>query len=140
LLHAGDAPLLPDPGQAIRYFEELWSRSLPIQPLLERIQRGIEESSARIDYPTIWLARYDYGLPEEDKVLKTAELGLVKAELQRLNRWGETRHYLDVGTCTARYPLALRDAVRPDGEILGIDVEPGLRAVRALEPAAAVRG
>src|SRR5947199_3328743 len=30
---------------------------------------------------------------------------------------------LDVGTCTARYLMALRDAIRPDGEILGIDVD-----------------
>lgn len=109
--------------QTIRYFEELWSRARPIRFLLERIGQALEASSARIDYPTVWLARYDHGLPEEDRLLKTAELCCVKAELQRLGRWGEPRRYLDVGTCTGRYPISLRGAVRADGEILGIDVD-----------------
>jgi SAM-dependent methyltransferase len=108
---------------AIRYFEELWGRARPIHLLLERIGRALEASSARIDYPTVWLARYDHGLPEADRVLKTAELCCVKADLQRLGRWGAPRRFLDVGTCTGRYPISLRDAVHADGEILGIDID-----------------
>lgn len=107
--------------QTVACFEQLWQQASPVSDLLERIGRAIEHSARRIDYQSTWLARYDHGLPAEDQTLKVAELSTVKMELQRLGKWGRVRRHLDVGTCTGRYPLSLRDAVDPAGEILGID-------------------
>ncbi|HVR07949.1 MAG TPA: class I SAM-dependent methyltransferase [Thermoanaerobaculia bacterium] len=103
------------------YFAALWERATPVTGLLERIERALEDCASRIDYQPTWLACYDYGLPEEDESLKAAELDAVAAELRRLGRWGTIRRFLDVGTCTGRYPISLREAVLPEGEIVGID-------------------
>ena len=103
------------------YFETLWQKAKPVSTLLERIRQAIEYSASRIDYRLAWLARYDHGLPPEDELLKAVELSTVKTDLQRLARWGKIRRHLDVGTCTGRYPVSLRDAVDPHGEIVGID-------------------
>lgn len=103
------------------YFDALWQAAKPVSTLLERIREAIEYSSSRIDYRSSWLARYDHGLPPADELLKAVELSTVKTELQRLARWGKIRRHLDVGTCTGRYPVSLRDAVDPAGEIVGID-------------------
>jgi len=103
------------------YFEALWQKAKPVATFLDRIRQAIEYSSSRIDYQLAWLARYDHGLPPEDELLKAVELSTVKTDLQRLARWGKIRRHLDVGTCTGRYPVSLRDAVDPNGEIVGID-------------------
>jgi SAM-dependent methyltransferase len=103
------------------YFETLWQHATPISAFLERMRQASEEMARRIDYPLVWLARYDHGLPPEDELLKAVELAIVKTELQRSARWGKIHRHLDVGTCTGRYPVSLRDAVEPDGEIVGID-------------------
>jgi SAM-dependent methyltransferase len=105
----------------LAYFETLWAEARPISAFLERLRKAIEDASTRIDYQLTWLARYDHGLPQEDQVLKLVELSTVKAEIQRLGKWGTVRRHLDIGTCTGRYPLSLRHAVAPQGEILGID-------------------
>jgi SAM-dependent methyltransferase len=103
------------------YFESLWQKAKPVSTFLDRIRQAIESSSSRIDYRLAWLARYDHGLPHEDELLKAIELSMVKTDLQRLARWGKIRRHLDVGTCTGRYPVSLRNAVDPNGEIVGID-------------------
>ncbi|QHO77855.1 hypothetical protein ACH79_39875 [Bradyrhizobium sp. CCBAU 051011] len=104
-----------------RYFESLWRRSRPIDGFLNRLRTTVEYSSCRIDYPVSWLVRYDDALPREDEALKIEELSSVRIELLRLGRWGHVRRFLDVGTCTGRYLVALRDAVVPGGIILGVD-------------------
>jgi SAM-dependent methyltransferase len=107
--------------QLTHYFESLWRKAQPISVLVERIRHMIESVSARINYVPVWLARYDYGLPEEDKLLKIVEMSSVKTQLKQLHRWGKIERYLDVGTCTGRYPINLRNAVVDRGEIIGID-------------------
>ncbi|ATB40302.1 hypothetical protein CYFUS_005751 [Cystobacter fuscus] len=107
--------------RVVEYFERLWAKSQPIGEFLERIRKLIEYSSTRIEYDTSWLVRYDHALPREDEALKVAEFSSVQVELTRLVRWGKVRRFLDVGTCTARYPLALREAVRADGDIMAVD-------------------
>lgn len=112
-------PLLRD-GVA-DYFAALWSRAQPILPFLDRVRKVHDSAAERVDYQLTWLARYDHGLPEEDKLLKVLELHSVKVALKGQGRWGTVRRFLDIGTCTGRYPLSCREAVRPDGEIIGID-------------------
>jgi SAM-dependent methyltransferase len=104
-----------------RYFEALWKKSTPIEGFLDRLQKNVEYSSSRIDYPVSWLVHYDHALPREDEALKIEELSSVRVELIRLERWGRIRRFLDVGTCTGRYLFSLRDAVDANGMILGVD-------------------
>ncbi len=103
------------------YFQELWSESQSITALLTRIEQAISYSDSRIDYQPDWLARYDHGLSADDQALKQAELEVVCTHLKKSGRWGRIQRYLDVGTCTGRYPIVLRPAVAPAGTILGID-------------------
>ena len=105
----------------VDYFERLWEKSRPIDVFLDRLRKAIEYSRVRIDYHTSWLARYDHALPREDEALKIEELSGVRVELVRLERWGHIQRFLDVGTCTGRYPISLREAVQPDGAILAVD-------------------
>jgi hypothetical protein len=67
---------------------------------------------------------YEFGLPHEDEDVKTVEIHRVQEILRNRGLWGNIKRYLDVGTCTARYPLTLRDAVVQGGEILGVDDDP----------------
>jgi len=115
------ARFIQNRDQVVEYFERLWERSQSINEFLDRIRKLIEYSSTRIEYDMSWLVRYDHALPREDEALKVAELSSVQVELTRLLRWGDIRRFLDVGTCTARYPLSLRDAVRADGDIMAVD-------------------
>ncbi len=109
---------------AVAYFEERWREAEPIDRLLNRIRQAFEAASERIDYQPNWLARYDHGLPAEDENLKRLELGQVQQVLKQSGRWGHVRRYLDVGTCTGRYVINLRQAVQPGGALTGIDNDP----------------
>ncbi len=105
----------------VGYFEKLWEKARPMEDFIARLQKAVDYSSTRIDYGTSWLARYDHALPREDEALKIEELSSVRLDLVRVERWGRIHRFLDVGTCTGRYPISLRDAVRPDGLIVGVD-------------------
>ena len=104
--------------------EALWQDSESADGLLHSIQSALEYADKRVNYSVAWLALYDHGLPESDRLLKLSELALVKIEVQRLGLWGSSDRLLDVGTCTARYPIELREAVHQDGEICGVDNDP----------------
>jgi SAM-dependent methyltransferase len=105
----------------VDYFESLWREAAPMSDLLDRLRAASEQSAKRIDYHPIWLARYDHALPEDDDLLKRREFEGVENELRRRALWGGLRRFLDVGTCTGRYPIALRSAVAEDGQIFGVD-------------------
>jgi predicted O-methyltransferase YrrM len=106
------------------YFEELWSSADPIAGFLQELRSAVDVARAKIDYAPNWLAIYEFALDPEDNTLKVLELERVKEVLRSLGRAGGVHRYLDVGTCTGRYPIAMRDAVAPDGEIVGIDEDP----------------
>jgi hypothetical protein len=108
-------------NSAVAYFEELWSAAEPIDLLLEQIGQALVAANWRIDYASNWLARYEFALDRDDENLKIVEIKRVEEILRDLSRWGHIERYLDIGTCTGRYPLRLREAVVPQGTILGID-------------------
>jgi SAM-dependent methyltransferase len=104
-----------------QYFEELWKQAVPYEEYLERLKEAYESAELRIDYVSNWLGKYEFGLKPEDENLKIVEEKRVEEILRKLGRWGHFKRCLDVGTCTARYPMALRDAISSDGNIIGID-------------------
>jgi predicted O-methyltransferase YrrM len=108
---------------ATGYFEELWDKADPISEFLEDLQDAVDYAKSKIDYESNWLAIYEYALPQEDEGLKTIELARVEEVLREETREQnvEITRYLDVGTCTGRYPIQLRSWVAPNGKILGVD-------------------
>jgi SAM-dependent methyltransferase len=108
---------------AINYFDELWGRADPMAEFIEDLQDVVDYAESKIDYESNWLAIYEYALPQEDEGLKTIELARVEEVLREeaKERDDEITRYLDVGTCTGRYPIQLRSWVAPDGKILGVD-------------------
>jgi SAM-dependent methyltransferase len=108
---------------AINYFDELWGRADPMAEFIEDLQNVVDYAESKIDYESNWLAIYEYALPQEDEGLKTIELARVEEVLREeaKERDDEITRYLDVGTCTGRYPIQLRSWVAPDGKILGVD-------------------
>jgi SAM-dependent methyltransferase len=105
------------------YFDGLWSAATPAADFLRRIRSALDQSAARIEYHPLWLARYDHDVSNADDRLKRAEFAAVETILRSRQWWGAIPRLLDVGTCTARYPIALREAVAEDGEILGVDLD-----------------
>jgi SAM-dependent methyltransferase len=103
------------------FFSELWEKADAMARYLARLDRAVAASKNRIAYRSNWLARYEYALDAEDEALKTAEARSLAEALRTRGRWGRLGRCLDVGTCTGRYLLFLRDAVRPGGRIVGLD-------------------
>ena len=108
---------------ATGYFKELWDKADPIVEFLEDLQDAVDYAKSKIDYESNWLAIYEYALQQEDEGLKTIELARVEEVLREetKERNVEITRYLDVGTCTGRYPIQLRSWVTPNGKILGVD-------------------
>jgi SAM-dependent methyltransferase len=85
---------------------------------------AVPTSTGGIRYRTNWLAQYEFDLDAEDEALKQVEAQWVAETLRVGGRWGRIASLLDVGTCTGRYPLLLREAVCPEGSIVGVDNDP----------------
>lgn len=104
------------------YFHELWVRAVDMKEFISELQEAVDRADSKIDYESNWLAIYEYALGKEDEELKSRELGRVEEELrQHIERGLTVRRFLDVGTCTARYPIRLREHVVKGGYILGVD-------------------
>lgn len=108
---------------ATGYFEELWGKAQPMEEFVEDLQDSVDFAKSKIDYESNWLAIYEYALTQEDEGMKTIELARVEEVLREevKERDVEITRYLDVGTCTGRYPIQLRSWVAPNGKILGVD-------------------
>jgi SAM-dependent methyltransferase len=110
------------------YFDSLWRDAETAEDYLSRLDEAYDSFIKRIDYTSNWLALYEFDLPPDDEKVKTVEIHRVREILRNRDRWGYIKRYLDVGTCTARYPIGLLDAVTEDCEIFGIDED--LDAIR----------
>ena len=104
-----------------QYFEYLWNHGSSITEFLEKLGAAHEFAKTRIDYTPNYLAKYEFGLSASDEKLKTIEFSRVDEFLRNNELWGKIDRYLDIGTCTARYPRELFDAVSEKGYIIGLD-------------------
>ncbi|MBS1808734.1 MAG: nucleotide-binding protein [Acidobacteria bacterium] len=103
------------------YFDSLWQEAKPAEEYLSLLEDAYQAAERRIDYEPNWLAIYEFALTSNDENLKIVEMSRVKEVLRKLNRWGKLSRYLDIGTCTARYPIGLREALEAGSEIIGVD-------------------
>jgi SAM-dependent methyltransferase len=107
-----------------RFFQQLWEQSCPMADFLQQLQETLASNKSRIHYRANWLARYEFALDPQDQALKTVEGHQVVHELRQRQRWGRLASLLDIGTCTGRYPLLLRAALHPRGQIVALDDDP----------------
>jgi hypothetical protein len=112
-----------------KYFVNLWNNGSDAREFLEELLQAREYAIKRIDYGVSqWLFQYEHQLRPEDKVLKEEELAAVKRAIKAYKR-GKFKAYLDVGTCTGRYPFSLAGLVEKRGKILGVDNDPDCIAI-----------
>jgi len=104
---------------AVNHFNELWTKADSMAEFIENLQDAVDYTESNIDYESSWLAIYEYALPQEDEELKTTiepcESGGGPTEGDQ-NQAVEITRYLDIGTCTGRYPIQLRSWVTPNGK------------------------
>lgn len=90
-----------------RYFEQIWDIGENGPDFIRLCEDAIYRAAEEIDYTPNWLAQYDYNLTDNDRRLKAEEFDLT-AKLIADHYQGRTiSKYLDIGSCTARYPIEL---------------------------------
>lgn len=110
------------------YHQELWDKAKPINVLLDKLQKKVNYHFKKIDYSVPKLIRFDRNFDAADKRVKRLEYNTTIDFLEYNNLFLIIKDYLDIGTCTCRYPLKLntefknRNLKKPS--ILGIDVDP----------------
>jgi SAM-dependent methyltransferase len=67
----------------------------------------------------LWV--FDNDVVDKDAKLKQSEMDVVKDYLLKHNRFEKSSSYLDVGTCTGRYPFELSKSLNLSCNIVGID-------------------
>lgn len=106
---------------SVKYFENLWNGAIDVSEYMSLLDRAIYYARTRVNYTSNYLAKYEFQLNEDDTRMKNAEISRVEEFIRRRNLENQISRYLDIGTCTARYPIFLRQYVRTDGVIYGID-------------------
>jgi SAM-dependent methyltransferase len=106
------------------YFETLWAKAEPAGVFFARLAQAQARAEAELAYVDQWLTLYEVDLNHADRQLKEWELGKVRDIIRARQLQGRIQRYLDVGTCTGRYLFALRDVVKENGTIVGIDNDP----------------
>ncbi len=107
---------------AERYFEFLWNEALDIDVLLEDYSEIFIYYEKKIDYTLKKLLDFDSDESTSDAILKSSEFEVVYEHL-KLNL-NSIKSYLDIGTCTGRYLLELKNILSEETIIYGIDSDP----------------
>ncbi len=112
------------------YFSDLWESESAVSAteFLEELELSYKFAESQIDIGNQGLAKFDHpaSIYEDERKLKQEELSSLINLIKKVGINGTIRKYLDVGTCTARYPIALQKerVVISTGEIIGIDIDP----------------
>jgi SAM-dependent methyltransferase len=107
--------------KSVEYFKSLWNGAIDVSEYMSLLDRATDYARNRINYTSNYLLKYQFQLNEDDTRMKDAEISRVEEFIRRNNLENQIAKYLDIGTCTARYPIALRRYIRTDGVIYGID-------------------
>jgi SAM-dependent methyltransferase len=108
-------------SESVRYFESLWNGATDVNDYMSKLREATDYARNRINYTSNYLLKYQFQLNEDDTRMKDAEISRVEEFIRVNNLENKIAKYLDIGTCTARYPISLRKYVRTDGVIYGID-------------------
>ena len=96
--------------QASQIFEDLWEGGIPVADYFRDLQREYESSMCRVDHIKNWIFKYHNTLPRKDEDLKKREM---EETLRFVEEFKNSRVIQNIGTCTGRYALELRNLVAP---------------------------
>ncbi len=108
-------------------FLNMWNSAQPVDGLLLKMQRTFDYYATKIDYTFPKLLEFDSQIHIKDSKLKAEELSCLKKYLTVNKYFNTVRRYLDIGTCTGRYPFNLKqefEKKKKKVSILGIDADP----------------
>lgn len=125
-----------------KIFSELWNQetTLDAEVLFRKIEKELDESEKKIDHVRNYAYIYEHLLQERDNNLKRSELAATRRCLQLMGiEEASLDRYLDIGTCTGRYPLELRPYVKLGGTLYGVDTNRTLIRIAERKLAEATR-
>jgi SAM-dependent methyltransferase len=109
-------------SELTKYFSSIWSDAKNIDELFQELERAYHYYYQKIDYTFPRLIKFDADLYPPDQALKEDELNIVLQHLKDYNGLKGIKDYLDIGTCTGRYPFSL-NSLLSNSATLGIDVD-----------------
>ncbi len=96
-------------------FKKVWesASAVSVKEYIKMINEEIaEQKTEKIDYESNWLLKYDAYVANDNHIL-TSEIGSVTSYLEVYLKaycnGKPFKNYLDIGVCTGRYPIALRN-------------------------------
>ena len=107
-----------------KYFNHLWNESRDIDILLEQFEDVFINFDKKVDYTLKKLLIFDNDIEERDTFLKQEEMQQVKKYLIQNGISKTISTYLDIGTCTGRYPFELKEIINVNSTIYGYDSDP----------------
>ncbi len=112
-------------NNAENVFTDLWERGENIDSLLADFDEIHKTFERKVDYTFEKLLKFDNNFNHSDKLIKDAEMTCVKNHLSSKDYWNNVFVYLDIGTCTGRYPFELKNLFSSkDCLIWGFDANP----------------
>lgn len=108
--------------EIITYFDSIWKKSNDISILFNKLENALIYYSEKIDYTYSRLLKFNYNLNIKDSELKNEEMLIVKNFIEQRKYLKNVNDYLDIGTCTGRYPFTLSE-ILINSSILGIDAD-----------------
>jgi len=107
-----------------RYHEKVWESGDDINNLFILIENTYKYYSEKIDYSFPKLMRFDSIVNNNDFKLKEDEKQKLINFLTQSDHFKKVHNYLDIGTCTGRYPFELSEHLKnPNTFILGLDAD-----------------
>jgi SAM-dependent methyltransferase len=103
------------------YFQMAWDKGGDISALLRKMESVFDLAARKIDYPLNKLLQFDKKSDSEEALLKKSEFNFVDKHLKDTAYYPRIKNYLDIGTCTGRYPFGLQPYLPAECKIYGID-------------------
>lgn len=102
-------------------FSELWDSAKDGNEFLDLLESKLREVDTTIDGIKNWIASHHLDFYPNDAELKANEMKSVVEAIREFPIDRQAVRYLDVGSCTLRYPLALSNVFSAESELFGLD-------------------
>ena len=113
-------------SHAESYFDSLWNSpsAVPAVDFLSELDEAFAKAESNIDIDPRGLAPYEHPTSKEDRELKRDEYNTF-VSMVCPDGGSKFKRHLDIGTCTARYPIAVQADINIEieSDILGIDID-----------------
>lgn len=111
-------------SEIMPYFKQLWSEARDIDLLFREMEKALYYYNEKINYTIPRLIRFDHDTHRGDAEVKAQEIETVIKFLESKRLFNKIKNYLDVGTCTGRYPFKLSEDGRlKQATIFAVDAD-----------------